>query len=130
MSGILLPLLIIAFLPYLAKLPLVWAMQRAGGYNNHYPRQQQSQLTGFGQRCTAAHYNSFEALAFFSVAVLMVIAVGQVSDTMQLLAWSFVACRVAYLFCYWLDWATARSLIWLASMASAISLMLTALGTL
>lgn len=119
MSGILLPLLIIAFLPYLAKLPLVWAMQRAGGYNNHYPRQQQSQLTGFGQRCTAAHYNSFEALAFFSVAVLMVIAVGQVSDTMQLLAWSFVACRVAYLFCYWL-----------ASMASAISLMLLALGSI
>ena len=70
MSGILLPLLIIAFLPYLAKLPLVWAMQRAGGYNNHYPRQQQSQLTGFGQRCTAAHYNSFEALLIYACAVL------------------------------------------------------------
>ena len=130
MSGILMPLFLIAILPYLAKLPLVWAMHRAGGYDNHYPRQQQSQLSGFGQRCTAAHYNSFEALAFFSVAVLMVLAVGQVTPLMQLLSWSFVGCRVGYLFCYWLNWATLRSLIWLASMASAISLMLLALARL
>lgn len=130
MSGILLTLLIIAILPYLAKLPLVWAMHRAGGYDNHYPRQQQSQLSGFGQRCTAAHYNSFEALAFYSVAVILVVASGQVNSLMLGLGWLFVALRVAYLLCYWFDWATARSLIWLASMASAISLMLTALGTL
>jgi uncharacterized MAPEG superfamily protein len=128
MSGILLTLLIIAIMPFLAKLPLVWAMHRAGGYDNHYPRRQQSQLSGFGQRCTAAHYNSFEALAFYSVAIILVVASGQVSSLMLNLGWLFIALRVVYLLCYWLDWATARSLIWLASMASAISLMLLALG--
>lgn len=129
MSGILLTLLIIAIMPFLAKLPLVWAMHRAGGYDNHYPRRQQNLLDGFGQRCTAAHYNCFEALAFYSVAIILVVASGEVSYLMLGLGWLFVGLRVAYLLCYWFDWATARSLIWVASMASAISLMLVALGT-
>lgn len=127
MSGVLVTLMLVALLPYLAKLPLVWAMHQAGGYDNHYPRQQQAQLAAFGQRCTAAHYNCFEALAFYSVAVLMIIVAGGVSVLMQQLCWAFVVLRVLYLICYWLNWATVRSLIWVGSMAVAISLMLMAL---
>jgi dihydromonapterin reductase/dihydrofolate reductase len=65
MASLLITLFIVALLPFIAKAPLVWAMHRAGGYDNHYPRQQQSRLTGFGQRCNAAHYNCFEALAVY-----------------------------------------------------------------
>lgn len=128
MSGVLLTLMLVALLPYLAKLPLVWAMQKAGGYDNHYPRQQQAQLDAFGQRCTAAHYNSFEALGFFCVAVLMLIAVGTITSLMLTLCWIFVLLRVCYLICYWFNWASLRSLIWVASMAVAISLMLMAIN--
>lgn len=130
MSDILLTLFIAVLLPYLAKAPLVWAMHRAGGYDNHYPRRQQAALTDFGQRCNAAHYNSFEALIVFSSACLFIIAVGTVTSAMVLACWAFILCRIAYLFCYWLNWATARSLIWLGSMAAAISLMLMALTQL
>lgn len=130
MSDFLLTLFISALLPYLAKAPLVWAMHRAGGYDNHYPRRQQAALSDFGQRCNAAHYNSFEALLIFGTACLFVVAAGTVTSGMLLAAWLFVICRIGYLCCYWLDWATARSLIWLGSMAAAISLMLMALQQL
>lgn len=130
MSDILLTLFIAALLPYLAKLPLVWAMHRAGGYDNHYPRRQQAALSDFGQRCTSAHYNSFEALLVFSTACVFVMAAGTVTPAMVVASWAFVLCRVGYLLCYWFDWATARSLIWLGSMAAAISMMLMALQQL
>ncbi|GGW52291.1 MAPEG family protein [Alishewanella tabrizica] len=130
MSDILLTLVIVSLLPFLAKMPLVWAMHRAGGYDNHYPRRQQAALTDFGQRCNAAHYNSFEALLVYVAACVCVIAATSVSPAMVIAAWSFVLCRVAYLVCYWLNWATARSLIWLGSMAAAISMMLMALNTI
>ncbi|GHG62232.1 membrane protein [Alishewanella longhuensis] len=130
MSDILLTLLIAALLPYLAKAPLVWAMHRAGGYDNHYPRRQQAALSDFGQRCNAAHYNSFEALIVFSTACVFVVAAGSVTTAMLFASWGFIVCRIGYLCCYWFNWATARSLIWLGSMAAAISLMLMALTQL
>lgn len=128
MTSVLITLLIVAVMPYLAKLPLVWAMQQAGGYDNHYPRQQQARLDLFGQRCNAAHYNSFEALAFYSVAIIMLIATSLYTPMVITLCWSFVLLRILYLLCYWFDWATPRSLVWVASMAVAISLMLMAIA--
>ncbi len=130
MAEMLLTLLIVAIMPYLAKAPLVWAMQKAGGYDNHYPRQQQASLTQFGQRCTAAHYNCFEALAVYLAAMLFVLAAPVVTPLMLVMGWGFVVCRIGYLICYWFDWATARSFVWLGSMAAAISLMLMALLSL
>lgn len=128
MSDILLTLFIAALLPYLAKAPLVWAMHRAGGYDNHYPRRQQAALTDFGQRCNAAHYNSFEALIFFGAACIFVVAANTVTPAMIAASWAFIFCRIGYLICYWFNWATVRSLIWLGSMAAAISMMLMALN--
>ena len=50
-----------ALLIYVAKIPVAKAMNEQGGYDNHLPRQQQAQLTGFGARALAAHQNCFEA---------------------------------------------------------------------
>lgn len=50
-----------ALLIFVARMPVAKAMKEQGGYNNHLPRQQQAQLTGFGARALAAHQNSFEA---------------------------------------------------------------------
>lgn len=55
-------LFIAMLLPYLAKGPVAWAMVKAGGYDNHHPRTQQAQLTGFGARALAGHQNAFESL--------------------------------------------------------------------
>lgn len=60
-----------ALLIYVARIPVATAMNEQGGYDNHLPRQQQAQLTGFGARAMAAHQNGFEAFILFAVGVLM-----------------------------------------------------------
>ncbi|WNO61009.1 MAPEG family protein [Rheinheimera sp. MMS21-TC3] len=97
-------------------------MQKAGGYDNHNPRAQQASLTGFGQRANAAHYNSFEALLIYACAVFSAIALETVDSTTVILAWVFIVSRLAYLVCYWLDYATTRSAIWIIGMVAAFSI--------
>ena len=67
-------LFIAALLPFIAKGPVAYAMNKLGGYNNNHPREQQSNLTGFGARALAAHQNAFESLMIFAPAVLLAIA--------------------------------------------------------
>ena len=118
-SSLLITLFIAMLLPYLAKAPLAFAMQKSGGYDNHNPRAQQASLTGFGQRANAAHYNSFEALLIYACAVFSVIVLDAVDSTTVLLGWLFLASRIAYLLCYWLDYATSRSAVWIIGMVLA-----------
>ena len=122
LDSLLLSLFITMLLPYLAKAPLAIAMQKSGGYDNNNPREQQAALKGFGQRANAAHYNSFEALAIYAAAIIIVVATGTADSTSLTLAWLFVASRVAYLVCYWLNYATLRSTVWVVGMILAFSL--------
>jgi uncharacterized MAPEG superfamily protein len=112
MSGLLLVLLIVALLPYLAKIPVAKAMHQDGGYDNHHPRAQQARLQGVGERATAAHYNSFEALQLFLAALLSCVISGNYDTTMQLLAWVFVVCRMLYILLYVVDKELLRSFVW------------------
>lgn len=118
-SSLLLTLFISMLLPFLAKAPLAFAMQKSGGYDNHNPRAQQAALKGFGQRANAAHYNSFEALLIYACAVFATIGAGIVDQTTITLGWMFIASRIAYLLCYWFDYATLRSTVWGAGMIAA-----------
>ena len=127
MEQLLLSLLIAMLLPYLAKAPLAFAMQKAGGYDNHNPRLQQASLTGFGQRANAAHYNSFEALLIYACAVFSAVGLNAVDTTTIMLGWAFIASRVLYLLCYWFDYATLRSVVWIIGMIVAFSIFVTAL---
>ncbi|MBZ9610962.1 MAPEG family protein [Rheinheimera maricola] len=119
LSALLLSLFVAMLLPFLAKAPLAFAMQKSGGYDNHNPRAQQATLTGFGQRSKAAHYNSFEALLIYACAVFSAVGLNAVDETTVTLGWVFIVSRVAYLVCYWLDYATTRSLMWLVGMVAA-----------
>ncbi len=121
-ASLLITLFIAMLLPFLAKAPLAFAMQKAGGYDNHNPRAQQASLTGFGQRANAAHYNSFEALLIYACAVFSAIALEAVDSTTVVLAWVFIVSRLAYLVCYWLDYATTRSAVWIIGMVAAFSI--------
>ena len=121
-STLLLSLFVAMLLPFLAKAPLAFAMQKSGGYDNNNPRQQQAALKGFGQRANAAHYNSFEALLIYACAVFTAVGLNAVDSTTLILAWVFIASRVAYLVCYWLDFATTRSAVWLIGVVAAFSI--------
>ncbi|MCS4307862.1 putative MAPEG superfamily protein [Rheinheimera pacifica] len=122
LDSLLLSLFITMLLPYLAKAPLAFAMQKSGGYDNHNPRAQQAALKGFGQRANAAHYNSFEALLIYAAAIIIVVATGTADNTTVTLGWLFVASRLGYLVCYWLDYATLRSTVWVLGMILAFSI--------
>jgi uncharacterized MAPEG superfamily protein len=113
-----------AILIYLARMPVTTAMKELGGYDNHLPRQQQTQLTGLGARALAAHQNTFEAFILFAVGVLMAHTTQTAGWLIDLLAIIFVISRVIYLVCYWKDLTWQRSLVWLVGFICSLLLMI------
>ncbi|KJZ33925.1 MAPEG family protein [Pseudomonas sp. B21-040] len=113
-----------ALLIYVARMPVAKAMKEQGGYNNHSPRQQQAQLTGFGARAVAAHQNCFEAFILFAVGVLMAHTTQTAGWLIDVLAIIFVITRVIYLLCYWGDLAWQRSLVWFVGFVCSLLLMI------
>ncbi len=113
-----------AVLIYVARVPVAKAMKEQGGYNNHLPRAQQAQLTGFGARALAAHQNSFEAFMLFAVGVLMVHTTQTAGWLIDVLVIIFVIARVIYLLCYWADLAWQRSLVWFVGLVCSLLLMI------
>ena len=113
-----------ALLIYLARIPVAKAMKEQGGYDNHLPRQQQAQLTGFGARALAAHQNSIEAFILFAVGVLMAHTTQTAGWLIDSLAIIFVITRVIYLLCYWADLAWQRSLVWFIGLVCCLLLMI------
>lgn len=126
MASILWALLAVALLPYLARIPVARAMNQLGGYDNHLPRAQQARLQGLGARANAAHYNSFEALQLFLAALLGCVVSGNYDSTMQALAWSYVGCRLLFILFYLLDWALARSIVWVMGVVAVVSMLVRA----
>ena len=125
-------LIVASLLPYLAKVPLALAMYKEGdgpvrGYDNRQPRIQQQKLTGFGARCLAAHENSFEALILFATAILLTLATDNADRHSAFLASVFIISRIAYLFCYWLNWDKLRSTVWAIGIISSVSIMFASL---
>lgn len=112
---------------YLCKLPVAVAMQQAGGYDNHNPRDQQAGLAGWGKRALAAHQNGFEGFAPFAVAVLVAHIGGGPAAWLDGLAAAFVISRFAYLACYMVDLATLRSLVWTVGWFCTFALFLSPL---
>ena len=113
-----------ALLIFVAKIPVAKAMKEQGGYDNHLPRQQQAQLTGFGARALAAHQNCFEAFILFAVGVLMAHTTQTAGWLIDLLAIIFVITRIIYLLCYWVDLAWQRSLVWFVGLVCSLLLMI------
>ena len=113
-----------ALLIFVAKIPVAKAMNDQGGYDNHLPRQQQAQLTGFGARALAAHQNCFEAFILFAVGVLMAHTTQTAGWLIDLLAIIFVITRIIYLLCYWVDLAWQRSLVWSVGLVCSLLLMI------
>ncbi len=116
-------LIIAALLPYLAKGPVAYAMNKLGGYDNNHPRAQQAKLTGFGARALAAHQNAFESLILFAAAILLAISTNNIGSTIQYLAIIYIVARIAYNILYLVNLGTLRSLSWLVSLSCSIAIM-------
>lgn len=116
-------LFIATLLPFIAKGPVAYAMNKLGGYNNNHPREQQSKLTGFGARALAAHQNAFESLIIFAPAVLLAIATHHTGENIVLLAVVHVCARIAYNLLYLMNIDKIRSIVWFVATLSSFSII-------
>lgn len=71
--------------------------------------------------------NSFEALTFFTLAVVVVSLSQQSTALTRTCGWLFLAARTAYIPAYWLGWSPWRSAIWAAGFLATLTLILSAL---
>lgn len=120
-------LFISAVLIYVARIPVAKAMKEQGGYNNHLPRAQQAQLTGYGARALAAHQNSFEAFVLFSAGVFVAHTTQTQGFLIDGIAVIFVIARLIFLGAYLADIPTVRSLAWFIGLLCSLGLMLSPL---
>jgi uncharacterized MAPEG superfamily protein len=123
MTTIIICLFIATLMPILAKAPLALAMNKAGGYDNRNPREQQKSLSGFGARAKAAHENCFEALIMFTPGALAVLVTNNAGQLAEYFAIAFVASRLAYLFAYYFDKHVLRSTFWGIGFISSLGLV-------
>ncbi len=95
-----------------------------GGYDNHNPRAWLARQEGAGARANAAQANTFEALPFFYVAVVVATLMGLTPQVVAAFSLVWLALRVAYVAAYLADRATLRSLVWMAALGVNAALLL------
>lgn len=96
--------------------------RRAGGFDNHNPRQWLAAQQGWQARANAAQMNSFEALPIFIAGVLIAERSGAAQGLVDTLALVFVAARIGFIGAYVADQANLRSLLWTVALACAAAL--------
>ncbi len=94
------------------------------GFNNHAPRDTLEKAKGWARRCLWVEQNSYEILPAFAAAVIVAHTMGAEQDSIDRLAYIFLASRIAYGACFVTDKATLRSLAWFAGMICVIGLFL------
>ena len=110
--------LIAALLPYAAIGYAKWRKD----YDNHAPRAGIERLTPAQQRAYWAHLNAFEAFPPFAAAVIIAHLAHVSQPVINGFAIGFVAARIAHVFLYVGDQATARSVAWAVGMFCMIAL--------
>ncbi len=107
-----------ALLPWLSIAPAKFTK----GYDNANPRDPAFWRDGFRARAQAAQYNGFEAFPFFAIAVI--VALGQNASALWVdkLAILFIGLRIIYIFCYWMDRPTPRTLAWTCAVVVNVAL--------
>ena len=123
MTTLLICALLAVLMPYFAKAPVAFAMNKLDGYDNKHPREQQTKLIGFGARALAAHQNCFEALAVFAVALAVVLGTNSVHQVTEFLAITHIIARVLYCVFYYLNLDVLRSLVWFVGLGSAVAMI-------
>lgn len=99
-----------------------FASQLPGGTNNKYPRIQQRQLEGIGQRAVGSHYNGFEALTVFATGVVVAIHSGVDPYVISLFAIVQIVSRVFYMIFYLANLDILRSAVWTIGFLASMGL--------
>lgn len=112
-----------------AFLPLVWvgaAKVGGGSYDNSRPRVFLQSLTGWQQRADWAQANAYENFPPFAAGVLVAHAVGASQISIDMLAGTFLAARIAHGLAYIFDKPTLRSAVWSLGFLCMVGLFLAA----
>lgn len=116
-------ILIAAILPIAAVFPA----KLSKDFDNANPRDPDYWRDGFRARAQAAQANGFEAFPFFAIAVIVGLGQGGDPGWIDRLAVLFIAMRLIFIFCYWTDRATPRSLSWAVGFFSVVGIFTTPL---
>jgi len=94
---------------------------------NREPRRHRAQASGKAARLFAAEQNGYEMLPLYAAAIIIAHATGEAAQgTINFWATLFLLSRVAYIWAYAQDKATARSAIWGVGMICVIALFIAA----
>jgi uncharacterized MAPEG superfamily protein len=98
--------------------------RKEGGFDNHDPRQWWAKQSGARARANAAQHNTFEALPFFFVAVVIAHQLRANQTLVDLLAFAWVFVRCMYVLLYIADVPKARSAVWFLALIINIAILL------
>ncbi len=112
-------LLIAGWLPIVCAGISMWC---ASDYDNKSPREWLARQEGHRKRANAAQQNSWEAFAWFGIAVLMAMVNKADQNYLDGLAVFFVVARVLYIWFYVANLSTLRTLAWLAGFITCITI--------
>lgn len=87
----------------------------------------QEQVSVRTGRLIRALNNHFEALIFFTIAVLVVSLSGQSGGFTAFCAWAYLLARVLYIPAYVYGWVPWRSAIWAVGFSASVLMILAAL---
>ena len=105
-----------------------WFMNRDAGVDyNISPRDTQPEFSVLTGRLRRAVNNHFEALAFFTIAVVVVTLSGAASGLTAACGWIYLAARVLYVPAYAFGWAPWRSVIFGVGFTATLVMILAAL---
>ena len=121
-------LLFAAILPIvcagIAKYGMFGKSRRDGGYDNNNPRAWLLRQTDWRARANAAQANTFEALPFFFVAVVIAHQLQARQAVLDILAFIFVVLRMVYIMMYVADMSKTRTSIWTTALVVNIAILL------
>ena len=105
-----------------------YALHRDGldGWNLS-PRDTTPDFSPVTKRLQRAVANHFEAMAFFTIAVVMLSVEGHSNTLTALCAWLYLAARILYVPAYAFGWTPWRSVIWVFGFAPTLVMILYAL---
>ena len=104
------------------------AMNRDAGIDwNASPRDTEPTFSPLTGRLRRAVDNHFEALALFTIAVVVVTLSGSASGLTAVCAWLYLAARILYVPAYAFGWSPWRSLIFAVGATATLVMLLAAL---
>ena len=107
----------------IAKASTARLSRQNGGYDNQHPRAWLAKLGGWQARAVAAQSNGFEAAPLFIAAVVLAQQAHADQGRIDALALLFIGLRVAYVAMYLFNWATLRTLVWTAGLATCVVML-------